>query len=443
MIRAWDLTTHAPKWTYRITKTWEPIHLVPLGTNGVLAFGNPSRLIRPDSIDPSVDLSLSIVATNFVPSTNYHFQVHAKIRNHSTLAPRGAYLDVILPPGLRILDSATNRIPLGHFFDETNITFYVSATIRGEHQLRIVAANDLPDSASSNNVWEQTIIVPPSPILLLENIRTDEASQIHFELSSPAGEDNKVDYSVELLTATGGDLTTMSGTLRFQFGTRSVGLSLTSADRLHESDETFRIHFHSTNVTLLRDSIDVTIVDDDVATLTGGATFIERHSGTNDAAFTVHLNSGSQAPIDLYYEILSGSATAGIDFVASAGTLHFAPDESSKTIYIPVMGDTEFEPNETVFVNLRGTAGVFFQPYNGFVTIENDDSRQRVTLQLTKPRIGPAILSFQTIPGMIYEIQHRTNLAQGTWTRTNLNVTSIGATATAEVPPGFFRVISR
>ena len=44
------------------------------------------------------------------------------------------------------------------------------------------------------------------------------------------------------------------------------------------------------------------------------------------------------------------TATAGTDYTATSGTITFAPGETSKTIDVSVMGDTEVEEDETLTV---------------------------------------------------------------------------------------------
>ncbi len=38
------------------------------------------------------------------------------------------------------------------------------------------------------------------------------------------------------------------------------------------------------------------------------------------------------------YATADGTAVAGVDYAARSGTLSFAPGETSKTIYVPILG---------------------------------------------------------------------------------------------------------
>ena len=106
----------------------------------------------------------------------------------------------------------------------------------------------------------------------------------------------------------------------------------------------------------------------------------EGDSGTTTLTFTARLtdaNGRTQASaktITAYYEVLSGSATAGTDFTAASGRLTFAPGETSKTIDVSVLGDTEVEGDETLTVKWTGWENVWLVSYTHTGTITNDDS---------------------------------------------------------------------
>ncbi|MYB34593.1 MAG: hypothetical protein F4X92_05635, partial [Gammaproteobacteria bacterium] len=77
-------------------------------------------------------------------------------------------------------------------------------------------------------------------------------------------------------------------------------------------------------------------------------------NGTATLTFTVTLSAQSSEPVTVAYaDAGSGSATSGTDYAAlTAGTLTFAPGETSKTIDVTVNGDDIDEENETVEVRL-------------------------------------------------------------------------------------------
>jgi uncharacterized repeat protein (TIGR01451 family) len=100
----------------------------------------------------------------------------------------------------------------------------------------------------------------------------------------------------------------------------------------------------------------------------------EGNSGTTPAVFTVTLqpaNATLTAAVD--YQTTSGSATSGVDFLATAGTLTFLAGETTKTISVPVAGDSLVEGNETFNVQLSNVVNASFQDTTGVGTIIDDD----------------------------------------------------------------------
>lgn len=78
--------------------------------------------------------------------------------------------------------------------------------------------------------------------------------------------------------------------------------------------------------------------------------------------------------------IVLGSSTVAATQPASAAqqttmSLVFAPGETSKTVTVLVVGDTNPEPDETFFVNLSNPTGALIQRAQGIGTILNDDRK--------------------------------------------------------------------
>ena len=75
------------------------------------------------------------------------------------------------------------------------------------------------------------------------------------------------------------------------------------------------------------------------------------------------------------YRTANGTAkTSSGDYVATPGTLTFAPSETTKTITIEVKGDSKKEADETFYLDLFGNSGnSLFTKNRGLGTILNDD----------------------------------------------------------------------
>ena len=105
-------------------------------------------------------------------------------------------------------------------------------------------------------------------------------------------------------------------------------------------------------------NVTVTVTDDeDAPTLEIlGEEAAEGNAGTTTAlTFKVTMRGPTDQVVTVAYaDAGTGTATAGTDYTAiAAGTLTFAPSETSKTITVMVRGDDVSEPDETVVIALR------------------------------------------------------------------------------------------
>jgi Calx-beta domain len=100
----------------------------------------------------------------------------------------------------------------------------------------------------------------------------------------------------------------------------------------------------------------------------------EGNSGTTAYVFTVSLSDTPVSPVTVAYTVVAGTATAGLDYIPTSGTLSFPTGTRTQTITVSVIGDTIKEPNETFFVNLYDpSANALIVDSQGVGTIANDD----------------------------------------------------------------------
>jgi probable HAF family extracellular repeat protein len=108
------------------------------------------------------------------------------------------------------------------------------------------------------------------------------------------------------------------------------------------------------------------------------AAVIEGNAGTTDAVFTVSLSEASTQTVTVAYWTWDGTATAGSDYLASSGTLTFAPGQVSQTITVPVLGDRNPEPEvfgENFSVFLSNQTNAILAGNWGTGTIYDDEPR--------------------------------------------------------------------
>jgi hypothetical protein len=115
-------------------------------------------------------------------------------------------------------------------------------------------------------------------------------------------------------------------------------------------------------------------------------TIMETDSGTVDATFTVTLSSPTEQFIKVNYFILpigtftNPPATKGVDFESVSGTLAFSPTETTKTITVPIKGDTIDEFDQ--FFNVVLTTPVFaaISDGKGLGTIVDNDASATISI---------------------------------------------------------------
>ena len=75
--------------------------------------------------------------------------------------------------------------------------------------------------------------------------------------------------------------------------------------------------------------------------------------------FTVSLTSAATETVTVDYATadLPNNAVAGVDYLATSGTLTFAPGETTKTVTVSLIGDTLEEFTEQVYLNLSNAVG--------------------------------------------------------------------------------------
>jgi hypothetical protein len=156
-----------------------------------------------------------------------------------------------------------------------------------------------------------------------------------------------------------------------------------NGDFLDEPNETFLVNLTKPkNATFLDKQGVGTIVDDDVtpSLSINDVTVVEGNAGATNAVFSVALSAPSGQNVTVNVATQDVTATAGVDYVAQAGTLTFPPGTISLPVTVPVFGDLLAEPNETFLVNLSGAAGATIADGQGQGTIVDDDTMPAISI---------------------------------------------------------------
>ncbi|MFP2996300.1 Calx-beta domain-containing protein [Spongiivirga sp. MCCC 1A20706] len=171
-----------------------------------------------------------------------------------------------------------------------------------------------------------------------------------------------IDYaSADNSAIQGTDYDAVSGTLTFT-GTTGEALDITvniTDDTLLEPTEDYFINLlniSNTNVTITDGQGLGTIIDNDAAVLgIAGPVTVNEAAGT--ATFIVTLTGDVQGSFDVDYATADGTALAGSDYTAAAGTLTFAgTDGEQQLITVNITDDALVEPTEDYTVTISNVS---------------------------------------------------------------------------------------
>ena len=115
--------------------------------------------------------------------------------------------------------------------------------------------------------------------------------------------------------------------------------------------------------------IDAGLATDVPSLLLGPSDGLERAGGT--LPFEVRLMPESTGEVTVDYATADGTAVAGADYVATSGTLTFAPGETEKTVEVEVLPDEHDEGMETVWLMLSNPVGAKIERGRNFGQIHN------------------------------------------------------------------------
>ena len=262
------------------------------------------------------------------------------------------------------------------------------------------------EGITADSVWAFHIVDTTVPVLSLSGARANEGSEVKFtaSLDIPIYIDNaRFTFSTGDGTATAGSdyVAETQGVVIFGLSETERTFSVTTIndDKDEADEETFTITLTNIRNAVLADgadtlTVDGVILDDDptpllsISGLNGESSLVPESVGS--VSFTITLTDNSSEVV--YVDYATDSTTSGVigsrsstftaatedaDYTKSVGTLEFEPEETVKTVTVPVIDDLVSEGAE--FFGLRISnprnallKGLFDQQGAG-VVIQDDD----------------------------------------------------------------------
>jgi acetyl esterase/lipase len=187
-----------------------------------------------------------------------------------------------------------------------------------------------------------------------------------------------VHYSTVPGTASEVDFVSAAGFLSFAPGetTKSVVVPIFD-DLTSEDDEVFSMELQPGDRTLVSPPATITIVDNDVpATLTFTPSTYQVAEGAGSVTVTLQRSGALAGTTFATFGFGNGTATATQDYAYTPGTVSFAPGETSKTISIPILDDSEIEGTETFSIVVSAPGSVIAG--NATISILDDEPQSQI-----------------------------------------------------------------
>ena len=227
-----------------------------------------------------------------------------------------------------------------------------------------------------------------------------------------------VAYSAAGTAAQGLDFRAAAGRLTIAAGNARGTITVaTLLDGEREPDETLEVRLDAAR-TAGAATVDptpavATIVDVDSRSIT--IADAEGAEGDGEIEFEVRLLAPSSIAVAVSYRTEDGTAQAGQDYQAAAGTVTFAPGAGSATIAVRVVDDTLDEPDaETFSVRLSDpVAGMLVAGTAAVGSIRDDDDPPDIAIDDARARESVGEIAFpvhlETRSGLPVAVSYRTS----------------------------------
>ena len=334
---------------------------------------------------------------------NNSFKGNSSLGNADLIADFSLGTDLIgLDGGLEFQDLNISQ-GTGNFATDTivrdNVTGEYLAILKGINSSSITAANFTTSLAPVTSTSTPSILEFSSSSYSADEGKSG-TSEIVATVQRTGSTEGAVSVQVELdtpSTATVSEdyINNLPVTINFASGESSKTVSIPIVgDTIVEPDEQIKVKLVNPvgRVTLgSQQTATLTIINDDIsipsvlAFSSSSYSANEGNSGSpNQVVATVQRIGSSEGAVSVQVQLdTSSTATVTEDYINNLPvTINFARGESSKTVSIPIVGDTVVEPDEQINLKLVNPVGrgILGSQQNASFTIINDDILPTVSI---------------------------------------------------------------
>lgn len=460
-LRSHELPEQQPRWqvSFEAPRGRFSGNTIPLGSYGYLLDGEKLRLFREQDFAPRrVNPGLAAALVEPPLGTNVVVTVQLTVTNPPPWVARNLQVRIEPSAGLAWIPATgstagQNVLALGPVATFTNLNLEFRTLAAGPQSVRFTLEGDSGDEEAANNSAEIRLDVPTPPRLRWTDVAGPEQTgfrnglQVPVFLDRPAPADLTLTFNRRHLTTQADDFSITTTTAQFPRGTATALISVVAADNLPEPDERFELTFADGPVIPPERPIIVTLINDDLPQVTPrSATIAEGNAGFSELRVPVVLAQALTTPFEVAFSTDSATATSGEDFIPQVGRLLFAPGTRTNFVRVPIMGDTQFESAESLWIVLSDAMATFTVNRIS-AAITNDDAPTPPAVTLTQTPAGKLRFVFPTQAGAIYRIETALKISLPSWSRLPGALTGTGSPGEMELTPAndaarFYRIVA-
>lgn len=390
-------------------------------TNATISDGQATGVINNDDAQPTISLSIDDVSVTEgnAGTTSAGFTVSLSNPSSQTVTVNYATADVSATAGSDyVTASGTVTFTPGQLTRPISVTINGDTTFEPSETFNVNLSGETNATIGDNqgvgtiNNDDAQPTISVTDVSLTEGNAGTSTAGFTVSLPNASYQTITVNYATADGTATAGsDYVTASGTLTFTPGQLTQPISVTvNGDTTFEPNEAFNVNLSgAANATIADNQGAGTITNDDTQpTISIDDVSVSEGNGTTSSAgFTVSLSNSSSQTISVNYATADNTAAAGIDYVATSGTLTFTPGQTSQPLSVTVNGDLLNDAASVTFnVNLAAATNATIADNQGVGTIVDDDPPILATEQSSQRAIALDAVTFVRDPFAVTNLHY-------------------------------------
>ena len=282
-------------------------------------------------------------------------------------------------PGDYAAASGTLTFQPGDTTKSISISTVNDTIYEGSETFRVYLSGATGGAVISNAAGTGTILdndAAPAFSISNASVTEGQVASVTITKSGSTGLNSSVSYATADGTAGSGQYQSASGILTFLPWEASKTIPIRTIDNVqYNNPKLFSMSLSSpTNATVMVPSATITILNDDPAPSFSAMNSDAANEGS-PVQFSVVLSGNLyyEGPLTINYTTSSGTATSGVDFTPTSGTLTFNAPEIVKSVSVPTIQDSDYEPDETINFTISSPSAGTIITAQAVGTIKNDD----------------------------------------------------------------------